>query len=64
MVCATSRPWSRFRILDPTRTVAGLDDLSVPAEQFADLSLSADTVFITENEINGLVFFPPGPAVS
>ena len=46
----------RFRILDPTRTVAGLDDLSVPAEQFADLSLSADTVFITENEINGLAF--------
>lgn len=46
----------RFRILDPAGTIAGLDDLSVPAEQFARLALDAETVFITENEINGLAF--------
>jgi len=46
----------RFRILDPRLTIAGLDDLSVPAGQFANLSLDIETVFITENEINGLAF--------
>jgi hypothetical protein len=46
----------RFRILDPDLFIAGLNDVSVPAEQFAGLSLNAETVFITENEINGLAF--------
>jgi hypothetical protein len=54
----------RFRILDPAGTIAGLDDLSVPAEQFARLALDAETVFITENEINGLAFpYWPGGIV-
>jgi hypothetical protein len=54
--CATSQALVRFRILDPDLFIAGLNDVSVPAEQFAGLSLNADTVFITENEINGLAF--------
>ncbi|MCG5051542.1 MAG: hypothetical protein KA712_01150 [Myxococcales bacterium] len=50
----------RFRILDPDLAVGGLMDLSVPADDFARLELAVRTVFITENEINGLAF-PPVP---
>jgi len=46
----------RFRVLDPDCAVAGLTDLSVPAEQFRDLAPDVDTVFITENKTNGLAF--------
>lgn len=46
----------RFRILDPALRFRGLSDLSVPAAEFAGLELAIDTIFITENEINGLVF--------
>jgi len=52
-----SRPvMVRFRILDPTLALQGLTDLSVPAEEFAQLDLPVEQVFITENEINGLAF--------
>jgi hypothetical protein len=44
----------RFRLLDGT--LQGLSDLSVPADEFARLSLPAGRVFITENEINFLAF--------
>ena len=44
----------RFRLLDAS--LQGLTDLSVPAEEFAHLSLPAERVFITENEINFLAF--------
>jgi hypothetical protein len=44
----------RFRLLDGDRM--GLTDLSVPADEFARLSLPARRVFITENEINFLAF--------
>lgn len=50
----------RFRLLDPCLTLAGLTDLSVTAEEFAKLDLPVQRVFITENDINGLVF----PAVA
>jgi hypothetical protein len=46
----------RFRILDERLAIQGLSDLSVPLAQFARLALSAERVFITENEVNGLVF--------
>ncbi|MBA4723378.1 MAG: hypothetical protein H2067_19855 [Alcanivorax sp.] len=50
----------RFRLLDERLAIQGLTDLTVPVEQLARLDPSADTVFITENEINGLAF-PPFP---
>jgi hypothetical protein len=46
----------RFRILDPTRTIGGMSDLSIPVAQFAALKPNLARVFITENEINGLAF--------
>jgi len=46
----------RFRILDPALAINGIDDLSLPADQFARLDMAAATVFITENETNGLAF--------
>lgn len=49
-------PRVRFRLLDPALAIQGLTDLEVPAEQFARLQLAVRTVFITENEINGLAF--------
>ena len=50
----------RFRILDESRAIAGLTDLTVPVEQFAVLSLDIARVFVVENEITGLAF-PPTP---
>ncbi len=49
-------PLIRFRILDDRLQIQGLSDLSVPVDQFAQLSIPAEKVFITENEINGLAF--------
>jgi hypothetical protein len=46
----------RFRILDPALRLSGLSDLTLSVEEFAVLDLGVETVFITENEINGLVF--------
>jgi hypothetical protein len=49
-------PLVRFRLLDPAQQLGGLTDIATPAEQFAHLQLDVDSVFITENEINGLAF--------
>ena len=46
----------RFRILDPELYINNLADISIPADDFAQLNLSVNYVFITENEINGLAF--------
>jgi hypothetical protein len=46
----------RFRLLDPDSTLDGLTDLAVPALELARLRLPVTTVFITENDINGLAF--------
>jgi len=46
----------RFRILDARHAIAGLTDLTVPAEQFARLALGVARVFVVENEITGLAF--------
>jgi hypothetical protein len=54
-------PLVRFRILDERRAIAGLTDLTVPAEQLAGFKTDVTRVFIVENEITGLAF-PPMPA--
>jgi hypothetical protein len=46
----------RFRLLDPALRFQGLSDLTVPAAEFARLSIAVTRVFITENKINGLAF--------
>jgi hypothetical protein len=46
----------RFRLLDPDLTLQGLTDLAVPTLELARLRLPVTTVFITENDINGLAF--------
>ena len=46
----------RFRLLDEGAKLAGLSDISCPAEEFARLRLNPGVVFITENEVNGLAF--------
>ncbi|MEE9492663.1 MAG: Wadjet anti-phage system protein JetD domain-containing protein [Gammaproteobacteria bacterium] len=46
----------RFRILDPEHAIGGLTDISVTAEEFHSLELDIDTLFVTENDINGLAF--------
>lgn len=46
----------RFRLLDGRLAIHGMTDLAVPVEQLAKFDPGADTVFVTENEINGLAF--------
>ncbi len=46
----------RFRILDPSLFINGLSDLTISIEAFSQLTLNVDKVFVTENDINGLVF--------
>lgn len=46
----------RFRILDPSHRIAGLSDVSTPVAELAQLRLGVQRVFVTENELNGLVF--------
>ena len=46
----------RFRTLDPELTLMGLSDLEIPASDFCNLPIRPDTVFIVENDINGLAF--------
>lgn len=46
----------RLRLLDPQRAIGGFTDLTVPAAQLAEHTPVANTVFITENDINGLAF--------
>lgn len=46
----------RFRILDEALYLHGLSDLTITTEAFCRLNLAIKTVFITENDINGLVF--------
>jgi hypothetical protein len=52
----------RFRLLDPDLSIEGLTDLAVPVRELARLRLPVTTVFITENDINGVAF--PGIAKS
>lgn len=50
----------RLRLLDPAIALAGLTDLTLPLQDFCRLLLPLETVFVTENKINGLAF-PPYP---
>lgn len=54
-------PLVRFRFLDQQLYIAGLSDLAIPGADFARLAPAVNTVFITENDINGLAF-PDVPA--
>lgn len=46
----------RMRLLDTRLAMTGFTDLSIPVAQLAQHDPGAGTVFITENEINGLAF--------
>lgn len=46
----------RFRILDESKYIEELSDLTVRADEFSKLNLDIDTVFVTENDTNGLAF--------
>lgn len=50
----------RFRLLDPADHILGLSDLEIPVTDFYSLTAQPETVFIVENEVNGLAF-PPFP---
>lgn len=46
----------RFRTLDPDFTIMGLSDMEIPEHDFCHLPIMPDTIFIVENDINGLAF--------
>jgi hypothetical protein len=46
----------RFRILDKSLALSGCTDITLPINQFGQLSIPFKRVFITENEINFLSF--------
>lgn len=46
----------RFRILDKSRYIHGLSDLTIRADEFCTLDPDIDTVFVTENDTSGLAF--------
>ena len=46
----------RFRILDQDCYVNGHSDLTIRADEFCRLEIDIDTVFVTENDINGIAF--------
>lgn len=56
----TRPPRIRLRILDTSLAVMGLCDLEMPVNHFINLPNKPRTMFIVENEINGLCF-PPFP---
>jgi hypothetical protein len=52
----TRPPLIRFRVLDPRIAIAGLSDLTIPANDFAALDITLRQVFIAENDVTGLAF--------
>jgi hypothetical protein len=46
----------RFRILDKNCYLQGFSDLTLRADEFCNVQLDINTVFVTENDINGLAF--------
>jgi hypothetical protein len=46
----------RFRIVDPSRAIGGLTDLTVRADELRRFEPDVDTVFVIENDINALAF--------
>lgn len=49
-------PLIRLRILDKSLAIQGLTDLTLTVDEFKQLNIAVNTVFIAENKINGLVF--------
>jgi hypothetical protein len=49
-------PQIRFRLLDPHLFIQGLSDLQLTEAEFSALNIPVETIFITENDINGLAF--------
>ena len=49
-------PLVRFRILDEALYINGLSDISLTTEEFAQLDIACETVFIVENKITMLSF--------
>jgi hypothetical protein len=50
-------PQVRFRVLDPSLAPAGFTDLAVPLHEFAAWAPEGvETVYVTENKVNGLAF--------
>lgn len=60
---AFEEPQIRFRILDAALGLGGMNDLAVPASQFAACRLPVKRVFLTENKVNGLVFPPVADSI-
>jgi hypothetical protein len=46
----------RFRLLDKDLYIQGLSDLTVRSDEFGSLEPAVETIFITENDVNGLAF--------
>ncbi len=46
----------RIRILDSNLYIAGLSDLTLVTDEFHNLDININTIFVTENDINGLAF--------
>ena len=61
----TPPPTVRFRLLDPTCFIAGLDDITLPANKFASLTPEVETVFVVENLATFLAFpaYPRGMVI-
>lgn len=49
-------PQIRLRLLDKNLAICGLTDLTLTLNEFKQLALPIQTVFITENKMNGLAF--------
>lgn len=49
-------PQVRFRLLDASRSLAGLTDVSTPLSEFCGMDLGVRRVFLIENKMNGLCF--------
>lgn len=49
-------PLVRLRLLDSALIQSGFSDITVPLAEFAQTDPGAETIFITENKINGLAF--------
>jgi hypothetical protein len=53
----------RFRALDPAAALCGFTDVTVRADEFIARPPRVKTVFVTENDINGLSFPPVQDAI-
>lgn len=57
------QPLIRMRILDKRLVIAGLDDLSLPLEQFIRLEMATKRVYVVENKVTFLSFPPVSESI-